>query len=103
MARRDRHPDKRKGLLSEAKQELEPLVGAYFFVSDDERILIKDTLDTSASIHRHGLDGDVPSLQFPDAKQRKRYADTICVTFNRYVRKQGIKICAEGMASPEFN
>ena len=97
-------PDKRKGFLSEAKQELEPLVEAYFSVSDDERILIKDTLDISQpSIHRHGLDGDVPSLQFPDAKQRKRYADTLCATLNRYVRKQGIKICAEGMASPEFN
>ena len=97
-------PDKRKGLLSEARQELEPLVEAYFSVSDGERILIKDTLDISQpSIHRHGLDGDVPSLQFPDAMQRKRYADTLCATLNHYVRKQGIKIWAEGMASPEFN
>ncbi len=94
----------RERLAAEAKDQLDRIVEDYYRVSGEERMLIKDTLEISQlSIHRHGLDGDVPSLQFPDVKQRKSYADTLCATLNHYVRKQSIKICAEGMASPEFN
>ena len=94
----------RNELVLRAKAELDSIVEAYFSVSDEERVLIEDTLEISQrSIHRHGLDGDVPSLAFPDAKQRRVYADTLCVALNRYARKKGIKISAHGMASPEFN
>jgi hypothetical protein len=95
---------RREAITGEAWAELQPLVEEYFSVSEDEKILIQDTFEISQrSIHRHGLDGDVPSLAFPDAKQRKLYADTLSGALNRYVRKQGIRISAQGMASPEFN
>ena len=96
--------DRRESLLSDAKQGLEPLVEAYFNVSKEERILIEDTLAISQpSIHQHGLDGKIASLAFPDGSERKLYADTLCATLNRYVRKQGIKISAQGMAAQDFN
>ena len=96
--------ERRDELASQAKDELESMVEAYYSVSDEERILIEDTLEISQrSIHRHGLDGDVPSLAFPDLNQRKLYADTLCGALNRYARKKGIKVSARGMASPQFN
>ena len=83
---------------------LQPLVEEYYSISQEERILIEDTIEISQdSIHRHGLDGDVPTLQFPDARQRKAYADVLCSTLSRYARKQGIEISAQGMASPTLN
>jgi hypothetical protein len=87
-----------------AKQELEALVGAYFSVTSCERILIDDTLSISEpSIHRHSLDGDVPSLEYPEKSARRLYADMLCDTLNRMARKQGIKISAGGIASKELN
>ncbi len=84
--------------------KLQPLVEEYFSVTHEEKLLIEDTIEVSQrSIHRHGLDGDVPSLQFPDVKQRRAYADTLCGSLNRFARKKGIKISAQGMASSEFN
>lgn len=87
-----------------AWEQLQPLVEEYFGVSKEERILIEDTLAISQkSIHRRALDGDVASLQFPDDKQRETYANTLCGALNRYARKKGIKVSAQGMASPQLN
>lgn len=86
-----------------AWQALQPLVERYFGVTDDERILIDDTLTISQlSIHQSSLDGDIPSLVFPEFEDRKRYADTLCDVLNRRARKRGIKISAEAMASREL-
>jgi SAM-dependent methyltransferase len=87
-----------------AWQALQPLVERYFGVTDAERILIHDTLTISQpSIHRSSLDGDIPSLAFPESEDRKRYADTLCNVLNRRARKEKIKISAEAMASKELN
>ena len=95
---------RREKTTQDSWAKLQPLVEEYFSVSQEERILIEDTIEISrCSIHRHGLDSDVPSLQFPDAKQRKAYADTLCGALNRYARKKGIKISAQGMASSTLN
>ena len=97
---------RRAALVSDATSELEPLVEAYFSVSEAERILIEDTLVISQpSIHRANLGADIhiPSLAFPDVIARKRYADTLCDVLNRRSRKQGIKIRAEGMVSKKLN
>jgi SAM-dependent methyltransferase len=89
--------------IHSAWEALQPLVEKYFGVTDDERILIDDTLTISKpSIHRSSLDGDIPSLAFPEFRDRKRYADTLCDVLNRRARKQGIKISAEAMASKEL-
>ena len=95
---------RREQTVQESWAALQPLVEEYFSVSEEEKILIEDTLEISKkSIHRHGTDGDVPSLQFPNANQRKKYADTLCAVLNRLARKKGIRISAQGMASQEFN
>ena len=39
------------------------------------------------SIHRSNIDADVPSLAFPEAPDRKQYADTLCAVLNRHARK----------------
>jgi SAM-dependent methyltransferase len=89
--------------VNSARQALQPLVERYFGVTDAERILIDDTLRISQpSIHRPSLDGDIPSLAFPESEDRKRYADTLCDVLNRRARKEGIKISAEAMASKEL-
>ncbi len=94
----------RQRLSAAAKAQLDRIVEDYYRVSDDERILIEDTLEISQrSTHRHAIDGDIPSLAFPDDKQRRSYADTLCNTLNRYARKKRLKISAQGMASKEFN
>src|ERR1022692_3029822 len=84
--------DKRADLVQAATAELEPLVEAYYSVTDAERILIEDTLTLSQpSIHRSNLNADVPALAFPRAPNRRLYADTLCDVLNRRARKQGIK------------
>jgi hypothetical protein len=94
----------RAKLVKDATGELQPLVEAYYSVTDAERILIEDTLTLfQPSIHRSNLDADVPSLEFPKAANRKLYADTLCDVLNRRARKQGIKISAQGMASESLN
>lgn len=83
---------------------LERLVEAYFSVTEPEKILIEDTLSISQpSIHRSSLDGEIPSLAFPDEPARKQYADTLCNVLNRRTRRQGIKIRAEGLVSKPLN
>lgn len=97
-------PEIRERVAAEAKDQLDRIVEDYYHVSGEERLLIRDALEISQpSIHRHAVDGDIPSLEFPDAKQRKSYADTLCSTLGRYARKKGIRISAQGMASREFN
>jgi len=94
----------RANLVNDARLTLEPLVEAYFSVSETEKILIEDTLNINQpSIHRSNLDSYVPSLKFPEPIDRKRYAETLCDVLNRRVRKQGIKIRAEGMVSKKLN
>ncbi len=96
--------DKRAELVEGAKKQLEPLVEAYFSVSDTERILITDTLKLwQPSIHKQNLDLDIPALRFPDDKDRKRYADTLAGELNHFSRKEQIHISVEGMASEELN
>ena len=94
----------RRALLRESIAELEPLVEAYYAVSDAERILIEDTLTISQpSIHRSNLDATIPSLLFPDASARKSYADLLCDVLNRRARKHGIKTRAYGQVSKSLN
>lgn len=94
----------RAKLVEEAKQELEPLVEAYYSVSDTERILIADTLELwQPSIHKPNLDLNIPALKFPDDKDRKQYADTLAGELHRFTRKERIRISVEGMASEELN
>jgi SAM-dependent methyltransferase len=91
-------------VIGSAWEALQPFVEQYFGVTDAERILIHDTLTISQpSIHRSSLDGDIPSLAFPDSESRKGYAHTLCDVLNRRARKQGIKISAEAMVSRELN
>ncbi len=95
---------RRAGMVDEAVNKLEPLVEAYYSVTDAERILIEDTLDIyQPSIHRKNLDADIPSLKFPTPAERKCYADTLCEVLNRLARKQGIKINAEARVSETLN
>lgn len=97
-------PAKRAELAEKARQHLGPLVESYFSISDTERMLISDTLDLwQPSIHKQNLDLDIPSLRFPDDKDRKRYADTLASGLNRFSRKQQIRISVEGIASEELN
>ena len=97
-------PVKRTELVADAKKLLEPLVEAYFSVSDTERILIADTLKLwQPSIHKQNLDLDIPALKFPDDKDRKRYADALAGELKRFSRKEQIRISVEGMASEELN
>ncbi len=97
-------PAKRTKLVEDAKKHLEPLVEAYFSVSDTERMLIADTLELwQPSIHKQNLDLDIPALRFPNEKDRKRYADTLADELNRFSRKHHIRISVEGMASEELN
>ena len=97
-------PTKRTEIVESAKKRLEPLVEAYFSVSDTERILISDTLELwQPSIHKQNLDLDIPALRFPKEKDRKRYAETLAGELNRFSRKQQIRISVEGMASDKLN
>jgi hypothetical protein len=95
---------RRSDMVNEAVSELEPLVEAYYSVTEAERILIDDTLNIyERSIHRSNLDADIPSLAFPTPAERKRYAETLCEALNRLARKQGIKINAEARVSETLN
>lgn len=95
---------KRKELVEKAKGQLESLVDAYFSVSDNERILVSDTLTFwQPSIHRQNLDMDIPALRFPDDKDREQYAEKLANELNRFSRKQQVRISVEGMASEELN
>lgn len=97
-------PEGRADLVADAQIELSPLVEAYFSVTENERILIEDTLNIDQpSIHRPNLDGNIPSLAFPDEGARRQYAGTLCDVLNRRTRKQGITIRAEGAASKMLN
>ena len=95
---------KRSDLVQDAWAKIQPLVEKYFSVTDSEKILIDDTLTLSQpSIHRSNLDGTVPSLEFPQGTDRKRYADTLVGALNRHARKRGITIHAEGRVSKALN
>ena len=97
-------PDLRAQLVAEAQTELSPLIEAYFSVTENERILIEDTLTIDQpSVHRPNLDGDIPSLAFPDTSARRQYAVTLCDVLNRRTKKQGITIHAQGAASKTLN
>lgn len=91
-------------LVCDVTARLEPLIEHYFRVTETEKMLIDDTLKIfQPSIHRHSLDGDIPSLEFPDTDKRKLYADTLCSTLNRIVRKDGIRISADAKVSTPLN
>ena len=95
---------RRRDFFADTWAKLQPLVEEYFCVTEYEKILVEDTLALSQpSIHRFSLDGEVPSLTFPEFADRKRYADTLCDVLNRRARKRGIKIRAEGMVSRPLN
>jgi hypothetical protein len=97
-------PARRGELLAGAKQRLEPLVEAYYSVTDTERILIADTLGLwQPSIHKQNLDLDIPALRFPEENDRKHYADTLAGELHRFSRKEQIRMSIEGMASKELN
>jgi len=92
--------ERRRALIARARQQLEPLVHAYFAVTEMEKILIDETLTLfQPSIHKSKVDEDIPTLEFPERADRKRYAETLCDVLNRRARRQGIHISAEGMAS----
>jgi SAM-dependent methyltransferase len=96
-----RDPD---DVVEAAWPRLQPLVEEYFSVTEAERILVDDTLTLyQPSIHRSSFDGDIPALAFPDASDRQRYADTLCDVLSRRTRKQGVKICVQGMVSRALN
>ena len=100
----DTAPNERAELVANAKKQLEPLVDAYFSVSDTERILISDTLELwQPSIHKQNLDLDIPALRFPDEQDRNRYAGVLAGELGRFSRKEGIRISVEGMVSKELN
>ncbi len=95
---------KRSDAVQDASTKLQPLVEAYYSVTDAEKMLIDDTLTLSQpSIHRSNIDATVPSLTFPEASDRKRYADTLCDALNRRARKHGLRVSAQGRASTELN
>ena len=95
---------RRGEIIQKAKTKLEPLVEAYFSVSDNERILISDTLQLwQPSIHKQNLDADIPSLRFPQKTARKLYADTLATELRRFSRKEAICVSVEAMASEELN
>jgi hypothetical protein len=96
--------DKRADLLRDAERELEPLVEAYFSLTETEKILIEDTLNIShPSIHPHDLNADCPTLAFPALTDRKNYAETLCAVLNERVRKPLIIVNAEMMVSDSLN
>jgi N-6 DNA Methylase len=95
---------KRADLAEDAWLRIQPLVERYFSVTETERILIDDTLAISQpSIHRSSLDGNVPSLVFPEIHIRKSYADTLVDVLSKRTRKQDIRIRAEGRISITLN
>jgi hypothetical protein len=95
---------KRSDAIQDASVKLQPLIEAYYAVTDAERMLIDDTLILSQpSIHRSNIDANVPALAFPKTFDRKRYADTLCAVLNRRVRKKGLRISAEARASTKLN
>ena len=95
---------KRSDAIQAASDKLQPLVEAYYSVTDAEKMLIDDTLTLNQpSIHRSNIDADVPSLAFPKAPDREKYADTLCAVLNRRARKHGLRISAQGLASTKLN
>jgi hypothetical protein len=94
----------REALIHESVASLEPLVEAYYAVSEFDRFLIEDTLAISQpSIHQSNLDAHIPSLKFPDEADRRQYAEVLCKTLNRRARKDGIQIRAEGQVSKSLS
>jgi len=86
-----------------ARQELEPLVEAYYAVSDSERVLIEETLLLwKESIHKSNLENDIPAIAFPGEAERKLYADTLCGELARFSRKPHLRISAEGRVSQDL-
>jgi hypothetical protein len=103
-AAKNASPSKRLDLAKHAETKLQPLVEAYFSVTKAEKILIDDTLAINQpSIHRSNVDANIPSLAFPEYRDRKRYADTLCEVLNRRARKGNIKVRAEAMVSKTLN
>jgi hypothetical protein len=95
---------KRSDAIQDASTKLQPLVEAYYSVTDAEKMLINDTLTLNQpSIHRSNIDTNVPALAFPGASDRKRYANTLCDVLNRRARKHGLRISAQGLASTKLN
>jgi hypothetical protein len=94
----------REALVHESVAKLEPLIEAYYAVSDAEKFLIEDTLAISQpSIHHSNVDTNIPSLQFPDETARRRYAEVLCDTLNRRARRNGIHVRAEGQVSKSLS
>jgi SAM-dependent methyltransferase len=94
----------RSDAIRAASAKLQPLVEGYYSVTEAEKMLIDDTLTLNQpSIHRSNLDANVPALAFPEASDRKRYADTLCDVLNRRARKHGLRISAQGRASTKLN
>jgi hypothetical protein len=95
---------KRSNAIRDASAKLQPLVEAYYSVTDAEKMLIDDTLALNQpSIHRSNIDANIPALAFPEASDRKRYADTLCDVLNRRARKHDLRISAQGLASTKLN
>ncbi|BDI32584.1 hypothetical protein CCAX7_46350 [Capsulimonas corticalis] len=94
----------RNNAVRVARKDINILVGKYYSISDAEEMLIDDTLELSRpSIHQSNLDADIPTLAMPSSKDRKVYADTLCLALNRMSRKQGIQASARGMVSERLN
>lgn len=100
---RNATPAKRVGQARAASERVEPLIHAYYSVTEAERTLIEDTINLwQQSIHRSNPDSGVPALAFPELVDRATYSNTLCSVLNRRSRKQGVQVSAQGMSSETF-
>ena len=86
-----------------AKRGIEPRVFEYFGVTATERILIEDTVKLFIPSSTPGrLDGEIPTLDDSNEKERTEYANQLCQTINTWGRGKGQLLSARGCIAEEI-
>ena len=95
----------RNAEIQAAKRDIQTWVYEYYGISEQEAILIEDTVilaiksSTPTSID---WDANIPSLKMPDERERNNYASVLCDTLNNWTKSTQQKFTCHTSLAPKL-
>ncbi len=88
---------RREDRICAVKNELERLIYDYYEISDQEQMLIDDTVAIfEPSSTPHSVNAFVPTLRPVNAEERSTYVDTLCAVLNDWAKHGSFRLTGSG-------
>ncbi|MBI5187023.1 MAG: hypothetical protein HZA01_15055 [Nitrospinae bacterium] len=90
----------RKNSIKETQGIIEPLIYDYYEISEQEKMLIEDTVNIlEPSSTPHSVKGNIPTLKPATFENRKTYVDLLCEVLNSWGKRSKFKVSGEAKIS----